>query len=796
MGQVSGRLVTAGGQPISSANVLLLRSADSGFVKAALTDESGGYRIERMVPGSYFLRYSSVGYRTFSSPVFDSVVKNWGTVVLQADTSQLSAVVVRAEKPLFQQQVNGTTVNVGSSILTRGSSALEVLERSPGVTIDRRNNGISLNGNSGVLVLLNGKLLRLSMDQVVALLNSMPADNIEKIELLTSPPANYDADGNAGMINIVLKKSKQRGTNGSFSAAAGYGYGEKASTSLNLSRNSRTVDLYGSYAFSHDRAAMDWHAISVEEEPLLGGLSHSDFLSEIKPVTNSHNALAGVDLRLNSSVTVGGSITYNNNHVDVDTRNTGRYLIVADSPLVLDATIRGVNQWNNYIAGAYVEKKIRDGERVNFDVDYLNFSNRHPTDAQSSFLDKHGNQAGSNDTLSSPNQRGVSNTHIEVGVGKIDYVKQLSEKVRLETGVKGTYTRTSSLSRIESWVNGSYVSRDGTTNDMVMKEGIGAVYASVNTKLGVSGSLVAGVRYEYSDTRMDNPGKQQLITERKLGKLFPSLFFTQKLGARSELQLAYTTRISRPSYNDLASYVIYTGPTSVETGNPLLKPTITNTLKLGYVYRGYSFSVSLSRDDHPIVRYQLTTSPDGVLLVGAPENMIYQNSLLFQLTAPVKVTDWWSMTWGLNGGWRRFKEDFTPVPVEYTWFGFSGNLNQTFRLPRKFSAEVSGWYNSGGYEGSKKLDGFGALNAGIKKELKNNGGSFQLYMTDILRTMVFVNHYGTITQEAFSLRSRVPFRPESARSTVVRLSYTRTIGGGGQRKKGGGSQEERERVRE
>jgi outer membrane receptor protein involved in Fe transport len=429
-------------------------------------------------------------------------------------------------------------------------------------------------------------------------------------------------------------------------------------------------------------------------------------------------------------------------------------------------------------------------------MDFLDFSNRHPTDARSSFLDAKGNQGGTNDTLSSPYQKGVSNTRIQVGVGKFDYTKQLSRKVRLETGIKGTYTRTSSFSRIESLVGGVWVSREATINDMIMNEGIGAGYASFNAELGSSRSLTAGLRYEYSDTKMDNPGKQQLITERRLGKLFPSVFFSQKLGERSELQLSYTTRISRPSYNDLASYVIYTGPTSIETGNPLLKPTITNTLKLGYIYRGYSFSAAFSRDDHPIVRYQITTSQDGVLMALSPENLVYQNSLLLQANLPVKLTNWWTMNWSLTGGWRRYKEDFTRLPLEKTWFGYSGNFSQTFRLPRRFSVEVAGWYNSRVYDGTKRVDGFGALNAGLKKELKNNRGSLQLYLTDLFRTTTIVNYYGTLTEEAFNLKSRVPYRPESARSQVIRLSYSRTIGGGGQGKKGTSSQEERDRVRQ
>jgi len=731
---------------------------------------------------------------------FGFLCKTWGqkpdSSQLKIDTNQLRAIIVRGAKPLFQQQINGTVVNVGNSILTKGSSVLEVLERSPGVVIDRRSNAISLNGKNGVLVLIDGKQLRMSMDQLVDLLNSMPADNIEKIELLTSPPANYDADGNAGIINIVLKKNRKTGTNGSLSIAGGYGYREKASASLNLSHNTRNVDVYGTYSFSHDRSAMDWHAKSTQDLPLIGGATYADFLSTIKPVSNSHNASIGIDARLNPRTTIGSSVSYNNSREAVATHNLGTFIVLPDSPLSLDATISGINHWKNWMVSFYAEKKIREGERINFDVDLLDYKNTNPTDALSSFVNTKGEPAGTNDTLSSPHQKGTSDTRIRVGVGKFDYTKQLGRQIRLETGIKGTYTNTSSVSGIESLLGDSWVSREGTSNDMVMKEGIGAAYVSFNAELSPSTNLVAGLRYEYSDTRMDNPEKQQLITERKLGKLFPAIFLSRKTGERSELQLSYTTRISRPSYNDLASYVIYTGPTSIETGNPLLKPTITNNLKLGYVYRGYSFSVQLSRDDHPIVRYQIATSADGVLMASTPENLVYQNSLLLQASLPIKITDWWSMNYTLTGGWRSYRENFTPEPLDKTWFGYSGNFSESFRLPRSFFLEVSGWYNSRIYDGSKKVDGFGALNAGIKKELKNNGGSLQLYMTDILRTTTIVNYYGTLTNEAFSLKSRVPFRPESSRSQVIRISYSRSIGGGSQGKRKIGSQEERDRVRE
>lgn len=802
VGQVSGRLTGAAGQPIPFANVLLLKATDTSLVKAALTDEKGDYLIQHASPGKYFLRFSSVGYQSWDAPPFELTDsrrnKDFGTLVMQESSRELGEVVVRAEKPLFQQQVYGTVVNVESSVLTKGSSVLEVLERSPGIFIDRQRNDIALNGKGGVSVMVNGKPMRMSGDQLVSLLNGMSANDIEKIELLTTPPSRYDAEGSAGMINIVLKKSKKRGTEGSFSVTGGYGWGEKGAASVHIDHSTGKVNLYGSYSFNHDRAYSDWHSTGTNNMPLLGGQNYTDILSEIRSTDNSHNATLGFETKLSSTLTIGSNINYNNSRVTISTHNTAFYDVEPDSLYTLDANIYGDNRWQNLITSLYAVKNLGKGGQINVDIDYLYYKNSNPSDAHSSYHDINGNEAGSNDTLFSPWQKGFAHSSIKVGVGKIDFTRQLSPRLKLETGIKGTYTSNSGLSRIESLVDGTWVSRGETSTNIVMKESIGAAYASVNAQLAPAINLIAGVRYEYADTRMDDPGKKQPITHRKLGKLFPSVFFSWKLNENSDLQFSYTQRISRPSYNDLASFVVYTSPNSIESGNPLLKPTITNNLKAGYNYRGYIFSVLFSRDDHPIARYQVTKSPEGDLVNLSPQNLIYQHNLTFQTSLPWKVNDWWNMSYSFAGGWRQFKEDFTVTPAKKTYFGFSANFSESFKFPRNFSLEISGWYNGSSYNGTKKVDGFGALNAGIKKELKNNGGTFQLSVPDIFRTVSVTSYYGTLAEEAFDIKSHVVFRTESARSPVIKLTYSRSFGNStikSQRKQDAGSNEERERIK-
>lgn len=800
VGQITGRLTSTGGQPIALANILILKSADTSLVKVGSTDEKGLFRLENIGYGKYLLRISIIGYQSFNSPIFelaDSLKrKEFGTLIMNSEVKQLSEVIIRSSKPLIQQQAYGTTINVENNVLTKGSSALEVLERSPGVVVDRRNNAIVLNGKSGVVVMLNGKPTRMSMDQVVTLLNSMSANGIQKIELLTTPPAKYDADGSAGMINIVLKKNKEAGTNGNISITGGYGWREKATASMNLAHNSDKMSVYGSYTYSHDKSYADWLAVATANEPLLGGQTTSEFLSTIKSISNNHNATAGLEAKLNLKTIIGTNITYTNSNIDINTSNDAKYIVLPDSLLRLNAGIIGANNWNNLSTNIYMEREIRKGEKINLDVDYLNYKNNRPTDVQSSFFNKNGLPVSSNDTLFSPRQKGFANTSIKVGVAKIDYTNQLSDKVKLETGIKGTYTRTSSMSGIESLVDGAWVSGSGANNDISMNENIGAAYFSATTQINSSTNLVIGVRYEYSDTRMNNQRTGQNITTRKLGKLFPNVLLSKKLNDQSELQLSYTKRISRPSYNELASFITYTDPTSIETGNPLLLPTISNILKLGYNYLGYSISALLSRDNNPIARNQTTTNALANILILSPQNLTYQNNFTLQTNLPWRVNNWWNMNYSFVGGWRKFKETYTVQPAEKTYFGYSTNFSQSFKLPKTFSLEVSGWYNSSSYDGTKKVDGFGALNMGIKKEFKNNGGTIQLAVTDLLKSVSITSYYGRLTQEALDLKSRVTYNTESSRSPIIKLTYSKSFGSGSAKRKSDiEPNEEKERIR-
>ena len=800
-GQITGKIASVDGQPVQGVSIDLLRVTDTSFVKGTLTDGKGVYHLPQIKQGRYFLRFSSIGYQTWYSSAFlltdSQKVKDFGTQVIQIDANQLQEVVVRAEKPLFQQQDYGTVVNVEGSVLTKGSSALEVLERSPGVIINHRDNNIELNGKSGVMVMLNGKSMRLSMEQVVSLLDGMSANDISKIELLTTPPSSYDAEGSAGMINIVMKKNKKPGTNGTVSLTGGYGRGEKGTGAINLAHNTGNINLYGSYTFSRNRTYREMYITSAQNMPSMGGDVFVTVSDTSRDLRNNHDATAGLDVRLNTKTTFGGSITYNSSKSSSIIFTNAGYNVVPDSLLQFTGDNRGTNRWNNLVNSVYIEKISRAGEKFNFDLDYLYFYNNGRSNVQSSFINKHGMQVGGEKMLFSPSQKGFATTTINVGAGKMDYEKQLRENVKLETGAKVAYTQSTSRSGIQSLVNGILTSSDQTTNNIIMREGIGAIYASVNTRINQSTNLTIGARYEYSYTNMENSITSENIVNRKLGSLFPSIFFTKKLSDRSDLQLSYTKRISRPSYNDLASYVGYSDPTAVYTGNPFLKPTISNNAKFGYNYNCYSFSLVFSRDDNAIVRYQLTESPARDILFISPKNLAWQNNVTFQTTFPLKVNNWWAMNYGFVGGLRQYRVEHTKQPFTKSYFGYSLNFSQAFKLPSNYSVELLGWYNKTSYNGTRKIDGYGILNVGIKKELGNNGGSLQLSVADFLRDERINIYYGTLGEEAFSINNHVNIYTESAKFPIIKLTYSRSFGNNiakNQRKKVNVSEDEMDRV--
>jgi len=278
------------------------------------------------------------------------------------DTVQMQVAVVRGVKPPVQQTAAGIVVNVANTILSRGSTVLEVLERSPGIIIDRRNNNITLNGKEGVMIMLDGRLMRMPVSEVMTLLQGMSADDIEKIELLTTPPSKYDAEGSAGLINIILKKDRRRGTNGNLSITGGYGWAEKGVANLSLAHNTPGLNLYGSYSYSHDRTYSDLYITSSQVFPELGGSMSVVFMDTTRVTHNNQTMTAGLEARITQKTTLGANLVYSRSSNPLFAINNAGYNVLPDSLLSFRGQIHLDNKWNNLVSSLWLERKLTEGK--------------------------------------------------------------------------------------------------------------------------------------------------------------------------------------------------------------------------------------------------------------------------------------------------------------------------------------------------------------------------------------------------------------------------------------------------
>jgi outer membrane receptor protein involved in Fe transport len=798
-GQVAGKLTGSDGKPVPFANMILVEEPDSILVKTGSTDANGTFRLDDVSNGKYVLKISAMGYQTWQSEPFElnagARQKDLGLIILKGVSKQLGEVVIRADKPQVQQTAEGVTVNVQNSIMTQGSSVLDVLQRSPGVILDQHNNTISLNGKTGVMVMIDGRLMRMSMDQLIILLSGMSADNIAQIELMNTPPAKYDAEGNAGIINIVTKKNKKRGTNGSVTLTSGYGMYEKASAGLNINHNTGKVNLYGSYSYWHDHDYGYLNAAGSENDELVGGQTDFSYTGISKPVSNYNDGTLGVDIKLDTVTTIGASANYWGGGNTNLPHNYGYYQST-DATLTYNSFFNNSSHAGIGIANLYFDKTLAGKQTIRADLDYLYYNTRSLSNSQSSFTDSQGNPGGSADSLFSPVQRDFGNTVIKVLIGKLDYSKQLSKKVKLETGAKATYSRTTARSGIEDFENGVWTPNIvGSANNFITYETIDAGYLTFNMQLDSVTNLVAGARYEYSHNYTDKSADTNYRVDRKLGRFFPSVFFTRKINNNSSLNLSYTERITRPSYDDLTSYVGYNDPVSVFTGNPLLKPTITRNLKFGYNYHDYLFSLLFSRDEDPILGTQITTGPVKGVVYLRPENADWQNSITLQATIPIKISNWWDMNYTFTGGLRQYKISFTPQTFEKTFFAGSFNFSENFKFQHGFSAELSGYYNSPSYSSNWRAYSNTIVNLGVKKQLGK--GSLKLSVADILRGASYRSDLGLLTTDAFNSKVHVIYYGESRTTLIIKLTYYRSFGSTGnknQQKRDSGAGEERSRL--
>ncbi|PUZ22467.1 Outer membrane receptor proteins, mostly Fe transport [Chitinophaga costaii] len=585
---VSGLVTDQQQQPALAATIALLRNSDSSLIKTTLPDDNGRFSFPHLPPASYHIRISMMGYKTYNSPDFildkNQEYKLPAVSLLQQD-AQLKAVAVTAQRPFIEKKIDRTVVNVDALISNAGSSALEVLEKSPGVSIDQEGS-ISLKGKSNVMIYVNDKPTYLSGADLESYLRSLPASSIDAIELMPNPPASYDAAGTGGIINIRLKRNKNKGFNGNLNAAFTQGRYANSSNSFNFTYRNQQLNVTGNfgYTFNNGYSALD---INRRFHDSVGETTHY-FLQHnfIARHAQSFNEKIGVDFYASAKSTLGLVLTGTQNPSNSNNDNTSRLQDASQTP---DSSIHALNnihhRFNNVgINLNYRHQYDKNGRELTVDVDYLRYNTgSNEVYDNYSFLPEQA-LPYANDQLT-----GQVPAHLDIFAGKIAYTHPFKSGYKLAGGLKSSYTSTDNLAKYYNRVDGEYLPDYDKSNHFLYHENINAGYLNVN-KDYKKWSVQAGLRLENTVSighQLGNAEKNDSSFNRNYTGIFPTFYVSYKLDTASNnvLALNYGRRIDRPYYEQLNPFISPLDKFTYYVGNPYLRPSYMQSIALSHTYK-------------------------------------------------------------------------------------------------------------------------------------------------------------------------------------------------------------------
>jgi hypothetical protein len=773
-------------QPQSFCNILLLNTQDSSLVKGALTDDDGKYQIENINAGSYIVKYSMIGFTPhFSTPqriMPDRKTIDLGVVQLKANAQVLNTVEVKARKPLYEQKIDRLVVNIQNSITSTGSNALEVLERSPGVIVDRQNSGLSLSGKGGVVVMINGKINYSPIAAVVQMLEGMSADNIEKIELITTPPANLDAQGDAGYINIVLKENINTGWNGSLSLMAGYAKGEQNSANVSVNYRNNKLSLFANYSFLRNVSVQlfENYRSVVDGNNRLENFTKSDR----DALQHNHSFRFGLDYELSDKTIIGFMTSGYDNEWSMDASNVNTTKINGVVDSMIDIVNDEINHWKHLMGNVNLNHTFGDAAKLNIDLDYLYYYNENPNGYINDYL------GANNDFLFQIKTRASKTTPINIAVAKMDYTKSFGDNFKLETGVKSTRSQFENNILVEELELETWKADPDFTADFDLQENISAAYMAIDYKIDDKTDFKAGLRYEYTESNLGSPEEPNII-DRKYGNFFPSIFLSRTINDDNSINFAYSRRINRPTFRDMAPFIIFLDPTTFYSGNPAIQPSISNAVKVAYRLKSSMLSLEYTHEDEAIASHQNRFDPETNRQIWFTSNLDYRKTATLMLAVPIYVNDWWSMQNNAMGIWQEVGALYNDAQLNIQQKNLRFNSSQQFKLPKGFGFEISGFYQTASLFGTARMEATGMLNLGIQKKLNNNNGVFSFNVNDVLNSFELRSE-----QDIPELGLVTKFLGDFSQ-TQFRLSYSRNFGNKklkGSRKRSTGSEAERRRV--
>ena len=731
---VTGIVKDNKGNGLIGVSVSLLKAKDSSLVKVGVSEKDGSFEINTNSAGSFLLSYNTLGFAKQYSKVFDLTTADSytaATVSLSVAANKLEEVTVTStKKPMIEVKADKMVFNVESSINATGSDAMELLQKSPGIQVDNNDN-ISMKGKNGVKVYVDGKMLELDTKDLAAYLRSINSNDIEAIEMISNPSAKYDASGNAGIINIRLKKNKKFGTNGSTTLGFVQGVTPKGNASVNLNYRDKKVNLFSNVSGNIGDHQNTLNLYRTQKDTIYD--EHSININDGKGV----NVKAGADYFIDSKNTFGvmGRYSYDKSNWG-SSSNTNIY----SGQAVADSFVKKLVATNN-VPGHRTNTDFNlnyrfadtSGTEVNADVDYGSFRG-----AGASYQPNY--YYGSNNSLLNTAIYGNNTpTSIDIYTAKVD-VEKNALKGKLGYGAKYSDVTTSNTfdffnvdpsTQIETKVLSK-------SNSFTYKEKIAAAYLNYQRQLSTKWSLQAGLRLERTNSngvlvRADGLVQPDNSHDTTYVDLFPSGALTWNVNKNNTLNLTYSRRIDRPSYQDLNPFENKLDELTYEKGNAFLKPQYTDNLELTHTLFsminttvGYSYVVNYAT--------QVTDTIGNATYV-QQQNLATQKIYSFNIGSALPIRKWWNGYANVWYNYQVFDGKVTNKPVHTELPMWGAYLQNTFTLSKNYSAELSGWYNGSNIWGATWMTKpQGGMDIGLQKQFWDKKASLKLSVTDIFLT--------------------------------------------------------------
>ncbi|GAB3814934.1 outer membrane beta-barrel family protein [Pontibacter rugosus] len=705
---VKGAITHAGTQkPLDYVSVILLHLPDSAVVASEMTDAAGNYAFSQVKPGMYSVKALMVGFASAQSIAVEVKQQDVQvpTINMQEKTNALQEVVVKGQKPLLQQEADRVIMNV-EQLNTAGDNALEVLKYAPGVRLDKDDN-IIFRGSGSVNVMINGKMTYMSGAELQSYLKSLPASAVSKVELMSNPPASFDAAGTAGIINILLKRDETLGMNGTATIGVGQGKYEKVWGGLNLNYNTGKVSFFTRLNAGHYNSFNRLTMRRTINDSLYNQVNYWH------PVTKSYNLSAGADYFISKKHTIGVMAKgYASPEEALTTSNSVNYDTKGDAFGSMSMRNPKEASTDNYSLNLNYKYDIDStGRSLSFDADYVNYSG----EAADQFTNNFFNATGA--ATQAPSQlRSFSGAAASIKSLKADYVHPFGKGYKAEAGVKTNWVSNNSNIRFEEQQEQGWVNDVKRTNSFNYDETIYAAYLSLSRNIGEKLSVKAGLRAEQTIAEGRSATTGEPVDLDYL-KFFPSVFISYSANDNNQLSASYSRRISRPSYSSLNPFTFFSDPYTALQGNPFLQPSFSNSLQASYTYKSFQLLSLSYLETNNFVSNVITQNDETKVSISRPENLGKSTYLSASSGGTLPLKDWWTSTLQVEGAYATVSSAVQEVDFNSSQFSWTVSADQNFNLPKDYKLQLSGYYGSPSVQGLFYTKSNLQIDLGAKKPL-------------------------------------------------------------------------------